>query len=130
MRQRLLRSGFQREVIQNAIAKLKEENLIDDLIFARFWRDDRLFFRPKSKILIMRELRAKKVALDIIEEVLEGIDDERNAYEAGCRRKHALVHLDYPEFERRLSGYLSYRGFSREVIKRTIELLWQEKCQS
>jgi len=127
VRQRLHKHGFDGEAAEKTIVKLKEQNLIDDFAFAQFWKDSRLSFRPKSKNLINRELKGKGVAVEIIEQVTKDIDDEGNAYELGRNRLHALAHLDYPDFYRRLSGYLGYRGFTHEVIKSIITLLWQEK---
>ena len=129
LRQQLYRRGFDNEAIEKAIAKLKEQNFIDDFAFAQFWKDNRLSFRPKSKKLIGRELRDKKVAAEIIEQVTKDINDEGNAYKLGCSRMRILAHLDYPDFYRRLSNYLGYRGFTYEVIKRIIAILWQEKEQ-
>jgi len=129
VRQRLQQRGFDNEVVEKAIVKLKEQNLIDDYAFARFWKENRLSFKPKSKRLIIKELKDKKVAQGIIEQVTDNIDDMDNAYKLGCRRMHILAYLDYPDFYRRLSNYLSYRGFNYEVIKRTIALLWQTKEQ-
>ena len=101
----------------------------DDFAFAQFWKDNRLSFRPKSKRLIKRELRDKKVAAEIIEQVTRDIDDEEIAYKLGSNRLSSFAHLDYPDFYRRLSSYLAYRGFNYEVIKRTASILWQEKEQ-
>ena len=129
VRQRLHQRGFDNEVVEKAIVKLKGQNLIDDYAFARFWKENRLSFKPKSKRLIIKELKDKKVAQGIIEQVTDNIDDMDNAYKLGCRRMHILAYLDYPDFHRRLSNYLGYRGFNYEVIKRTIALLWQTKEQ-
>ena len=127
IRQWLRKRGFPAEVTETAIARLREQNLSDDLAFAQFWKENRLSFRPKSKRLIERELRDKRVDAEIIEQVTKDIDDEEIAYKLGSSRMPALAHLDYPAFYRRLSSYLTYRGFSYEVIKRTVSLLWQEK---
>ena len=129
IKQRLRQRGFDNEVVQKAMAKLKEQNLIDDFAFAQFWKNNRLSFKPKSKKLIQKELKDKKVATQIIGQATQDIDDEGNAYKLGYSRMRAIVHLDYPDFYRRLSNYLSYRGFTYEVIKRTVALLWQEKEQ-
>ena len=115
--------------MEKTIAELKERNLIDDLAFAQFWKDNRLSFKPKSKRLIQSEVRNKKVAAEIVEQVIRDIDDEDNAYKLGNSRLHALAHLDYPDFYRRLSSYLGYRGFTYEVIRHTITRLWREKEQ-
>ena len=127
IRQWLRKRGFPAEVTETAIARLREQNLSDDLAFAQFWKENRLSFRPKSKRLIERELRDKRVDAEIIEQVTKDIDDEEIAYKLGSSRMPALAHLDYPAFYRRLSSYLTYRGFSYEVIKRTVSLLWQER---
>ncbi len=127
MRQWLGKRGFPDEVIDKTIAKLKEQNLSDDLAFAQFWKENRLSFRPKSKRLIKRELRDKGVDAEIVQRVTEDIDDEEIAYRLGSARMSALGNLDYPDFYRRLSSYLAYRGFHYDVIKRTASVLWQEK---
>ncbi len=127
IRQWLHRHGFASEVAEHTIIKLREQNLSDDFAFARFWKENRLSFRPKSKRLIKKELRDKKVAAEIIEQVTEDIDDEAIAYKLGSNRISTLTHLDYPDFYRRLSSYLAYRGFGYEVIKHTAALIWREK---
>ena len=130
VRQCLHRRGFANEVAEKTIVKLREQNLTDDFAFARFWKDNRLSFKPKSKRLIKKELRDKKVAAEIIEQVTADIDDEEIAYKLGLSRMSALASLDYPGFYRRLSSYLIYRGFSYEVIKHTVALVWREREQS
>ena len=129
IRQWLHRRGFANEVAEKIIAKLREQNLSDDFAFAQFWTGNRLSFRPKSKRLIKKELRDKKVAAEIIEQVTKDIDDEAIAYKLGSSRVATLAHLDYPDFYRRLSSYLAYRGFSYEIIKHTAALVWQEREQ-
>ena len=127
IRQWLHRRGFADEVTGKTLARLREQNLSDDFAFAQFWKDNRLSFRPKSKRLIKKELRDKKVAAEIVEQITQDIDDEQIAYKLGSGRMHALAHLEYPDFYRRLSSYLAYRGFGYEVIKRTAAILWQER---
>jgi regulatory protein len=127
IRQWLRGRRFPKTVIEAAIARLKEQNLTDDLAFARFWKENRLSFRPKSKRLIKKELREKNVSAEIIEQVTGDIDDEGIAYKLASGRLPGLSHLDYPSFYRRLSSYLAYRGFNYEVIRDTVARLWREK---
>jgi regulatory protein len=129
IRQWLHKRGFPNELTEETIARLREQKLSDDLAFAQFWKDNRLSFRHKSRRLIERELRDKKVDAEIVAQVTRDIDDEEIAYKLGSSRLPALAHLDYPAFCRRLSSYLAYRGFNYQVIKRTASLLWQEKEQ-
>ncbi len=127
IRHSLRRRGFAGEVIEKAIARLRELDLSDDLAFAQFWKDNRLTFRPKSKRLIVKELREKKVPAEIIDQVTSDIDDEAVAYRLGYNRMQALNASDYREFYRRLSNYLAYRGFDYATVKRTAAVLWQER---
>ena len=129
MEQRLRKRGFEPEVIERTIEKLKEQDIINDYAFARFWKDAQLSHKPKSKRLIIKELIDKKVEEGIIKQVTEGIDDERNAYTLGSNRAQTLAHLDYTSFRRRLENVLSYRGFSYGVIRHTIDILWKERDQ-
>jgi regulatory protein len=129
LRQRLSQHGCNSEVVEKAITKLKELNLIDDSAFAQFWKNNRLSFQPRSKRLIVKELKDKKIAPEVIEQVTQDIDDEANAYKLGSNRMHTLGELNYLDFYRRLSSYLRYRGFSYAVIRQTLSRLWEEKKQ-
>ena len=127
MRQRLRKRGFDTEVIERTVEKLKEQDIINDYAFAIFWKDAQLSHKPKSKRLIIKELVEKKIEEDIIRQVTEGIDDEKNAYTLGGSRARTLAHLDETSFRRRLEYILSYRGFSYGTIKHTIDILWEER---
>ena len=129
IKQCLKRRGFDSEVVEKTIAKLKEQNLIDDVAFAQFWKSNRLSFKPRSRRLIIKELKDKKIAPEVIEQVTQDIDDEANAYKLGSSRMHTMGELNYLDFYRRLSSYLSYRGFSYAIIRQTLARLWEEKKQ-
>jgi regulatory protein len=127
VRQRLRHRGFNGAVVDKVIVGLKERRLIDDVAFAQYWRDNRLSFRPRSRRLIKLELRQKGVAIETADEVVENLDDENAAYEAGFKKARVLSSSDYSEFHSRLSGHLQRRGFGYEIISSTVMRLWQEK---
>ncbi|MFU8796451.1 MAG: regulatory protein RecX [Dehalococcoidia bacterium] len=122
----LRRRGFDDELVKKTLIRLREQELTDDVAFAKFWKDNRISFRPKSKRLIQKELRDKKVSADIVDQVTMDIDDDAIAYKLGSDRMPSLGSLEFREFHRRLSGYLGYRGFSHEVVRRTVTRLWRE----
>lgn len=126
VRLRLRQRGFASDVAEGTITELKRRKLIDDATFARFWTEDRLSFKPKSKQMIKLELKQKGVAVQAAEEATEGLDDEASAYEAAAKRALKMSSLDNEEFYRRLSGYLRRRGFSYEVVGTVVKRLWQE----
>jgi len=127
LRGRLHRRGFDGDNVEAALAKLKEQGLVNDLAFAQFWKDNRQSFRPRSQWLTRLELRQKGVAEDIIDQVVAEVDDEDSAYRAAVGRARSLPTADYHGFRRRLGEYLKRRGFSYGVISHTVERVWQER---
>lgn len=130
LRQRLQRRGFNGEYLDKAIDRLKEQGLIDDIAFARFWKENRETFSPRSRRLTKLELRRKGLSSDIIEQVIGEIDDSKSAYQAAVKRAPRLVGADYQDFRRRLGAYLGRRGFSYSVIEKTTERIWKEQKYS
>lgn len=116
---------FEREVIERVLLQLKARQMVDDAAFAQFWRENRESFSPRSKRLLKLELRQKGIDPEVVDEVVEGLDDEDSAYRAAQRRGRTLER-DYETFRRKLGAFLGRRGFSYGVINRTIERLWQE----
>lgn len=116
---------FEKEIIERVILHLRARQLVDDAAFAQFWKENRESFRPCSKRLLRRELKSKGVASEVIDEVLEGINEEESAYRAAQKRGRTLE-KDYETFRRKLGTFLGRRGFSYDAISRTIERLWRE----
>jgi regulatory protein len=126
VRERLQRHGFN-DSIELVIARLKERGLVNDMDFARFWKENRDSFSPRSQWLTKLELRQKRVADDIIDQVVDTIDNDDSAYRAALSKARRLSRSDYQSFRRRLGEYLKRRGFGYGVINHTIERLWQEQ---
>lgn len=124
--ERLKRRGFEADMVEAVLARLREQGLVDDLAFAQFWKDNRESFRPRSQWLTRLELRQKGVAKAVIDQVVADVDDEDNAYRAAQSRAHRLPESDYQGFRHRLGEYLKRRGFGYRVITHTVERLWQE----
>jgi len=127
IRARLNRHGFDADTIQQVLTKLKEQGLVDDIAFARFWRENRENFRPLSRRLIELELKQKGVDAETIAETTAGVDDEPGAYRAAQRKARSLAGLDYSSFRKRLGAFLKRRGFDYELVNRTIDRVWQER---
>jgi len=127
LRQRLQRHGLDGEYLEKAIARLKEQGLIDDIAFARFWKENRETFNPRSRRMTRLELKRKGLDNDIIEQVIGEIDDGESAYQAATKRAPRLAGVDYQEFRQRLGAYLGRRGFGYSVIEKTTERVWKEQ---
>lgn len=125
LRVRLSRK-FDSETIDNVITKLRDTLIIDDTSFARFWRDQRDSLSPRSKRLIRTELRQKGIDSELIADITQDIDDDENAYRAAHKKASVLKPEGYETFRRKLSAFLSRRGFNYEVINHAINRLWRE----
>ena len=128
IRQRLLKRGYDNPNIEKAVARLKEQGLVDDAAFARFWIDNRESFSPRSRRLTRLELQRKGLDIDVIEQVVSEVDDSDSAYRAALSKARRLSPTDYQVFRRRLGQYLGRRGFDYEVIKETVERVWKEQA--
>jgi len=127
MRRQLTKHHFDDDIIEAVLSKLKEQGLVDDTAFAKFWKENRQSFSPRSQWLTRLELKQKGVPSEIIDQVVSTIDDADNAYRAATGRARSLKMSDYHSFRHRLGEYLRRRGFGYGVISRTIERLWQER---
>jgi regulatory protein len=114
-------------VIERVVARLREHKELDDAAFARFWVENRVVFRPRSRRLIRGELRQKGISAGLAEKMVEGVDDEKAAIMLGRRRAARLTGLEWPEFRLKLGGYLQRRDFGYETIERVTRVLWQER---
>jgi regulatory protein len=126
IRQRLQRRGFEGDCLDSTIARLKEQGLIDDAAFARFWKENRREFSPRSRGLTALELKRKGLTGDVIEQAIGDLDDSDSAYRAALKRSRRLSAPDFQTFRKRLMGYLGRRGFSYGVISETTKKVWQE----
>lgn len=125
VRRRLV-GRFEQPLIDAAVVRLTEQGLLDDAAFARFWRQNRERHRPKGGSAIRWELLRMGVSREVVEEALNGLDEEENAYRASCGFLRRLGGADYGTFRRKLVAYLHRRGFGSEAVKCTVQRLWQE----
>jgi len=123
---RLRQREFDQPTIEAVLQELRRNGALDDLAFARFWRENRESFSPRSGLLLGRELRAKGVGKAVVDEVVSGLDEEQSAFRAALNRAKRLDRTDFAEFHAHLAPFLRRRGFSYQVIEDAIRRLWDE----
>ena len=126
LKMRLRKRGFDENSINKVISILKEKMLVNDYAFAMFWKANRDSFNPRSRSMLKRELRQKGISPDIITRVVDELDDYDSAYRAAIKRARSLLSLNYESFRHKCGDYLRRRGYNYEVIRKTVNKLWQE----
>ena len=121
-----LNRNHDKKIVEKVIASLRERGLINDRAFAAFWKENRETFSPRSKRVLRLELKSKGIAPDVIAEILDGFDDEQNAYQVALKKARLLKDEEYEAFHRKLTHLLARRGFNWEIINRVTIRVWQE----
>lgn len=122
----LTRARVPEPVKQAALARLRETGAADDQAFALAWVENRQAFRPRSRLALKVELRRKGVDAETISAILEDVNDEQAALQAGRVAGRRLQGLPQDEFRRRLGGILARRGFDYSIVRPVVERLWRE----
>ena len=128
VRRRLTSAGYRTELIDGAVARLKDLGMLDDEAFARAWVESRDRARPRGERALRDELRLKGIDRAVVDQVLEDrrtTDDEdaappdRTAAER-LIEKHArtLERIADPR-QRRQRAYalLARNGFDPETCR-------------
>jgi regulatory protein len=134
VRTRLLRLGYQPELVEAAISRLTELRLLDDDAFARAWVESRDRARPRGEHALRRELHLKGVDRGLLDTVLAdrredagvsvqglGIDSGASADSAAAERlleRKLSSLLREPDLRRRKQkayGLLARNGFPPDV---------------
>ena len=126
IRQNLRKHEMPEEVIEETLARLRQDGLANDGQFAQAWVENRSTFRPRSRRMLAMELRQKGLNDEAVSSALEDVDDEPLAYEAAKKRAPRLKALEWADFRKKLSEFLARRGFSYSVIAPVVTRIWNE----
>ena len=102
------------ELSQTIIRQLTSKGYVDDRRFAEFWVENRFVKKGVSRRRLALELAKKGVAREIIDEVLDGRDDEIE-----IRKMIAKKSSKYSEPEK-LMAYLVRQGFSYDLVRKMV----------
>ncbi|OGK18966.1 hypothetical protein A3G67_00085 [Candidatus Roizmanbacteria bacterium RIFCSPLOWO2_12_FULL_40_12] len=116
------------EIIKKAIAELKDEKLIDDEAFIKWHVDRRSRAKPKSQMLLSRELMRFGIPKEMIIEHFESqeLDEEALARKALAPRWARILRLPKEKRFQKAASFLQSRGFFYGVIKNTIAEMEKE----
>lgn len=119
------RKEIDKSIHQTIIDRLTKLELLDDQKFTKWWVDQRLAFKQKSKKDITFELRQKGIDTNIIKNVLDDseIDEVKIARELITKKIYRWQKYDEKIRKQKISQYLASKGFSWDVINSTVDLI-------
>jgi regulatory protein len=127
VRQNLRKHDCDETLVEEVLSRLQQSGMVNDETFARTWVENRNTFRPRSKSALRMELRRKGLNDEIIQSVLDEIVDEQApALQAARKQAHRYAGLEWPEFRRKLGGFLARRGFSYSILAPVVSEVWKE----
>lgn len=114
------------EIIERLVATLYEQKFLNDEAFARSWVISRARFRPRGKRMLQMELQQKGISKELIEQVLteeneETPDELTQAKNLIARRIEKVRDLPRQEIYQKVGAFLARRGYSWEIIKKSID---------
>lgn len=112
------RKKYHISIYDSLLEKLKHFELLDDLKFAKWWIDQRMQFKPKSKRIIIQELRTKGISQNNIDDAFGEtvIDEEKLAKELLNKKMYKWKNLEHRIAKQKMSQYLAGKGFGWDVI--------------
>jgi len=125
----LTRKGEEPATIEWALARLREQGLLDDAAFARAFTRARVVGGKQSRRRVEQELTRRgvprPVGSEAIDAVLEeeGVDQRAIVVDAARKKLRSLAGLDPAVRRRRLYAYLARRGYELDDIREVMATL-------
>lgn len=128
LRERLTARGWASPgIVEECITRLKELGYIDDRQFAESYASSRMKTKPLGRSRLARELTAKRLAPETIEDALDTVFDEQKEEALIDRAIQKRIRTHGPPKDRaaanRLFAHLARLGFEYDLILRKLRTL-------
>lgn len=122
--------GYAPEVTEHVIARLRQEQYLDDEAFAQFWLENRERFRPRGRQALRYEMKQKGLDPAVIESTLADLDEDESAWSAIEGKFYRWKSLEEQEFKQKVMAFLSRRGFNYETASGAVNRAWASLNES
>jgi len=130
LRTRLKEKKHDEMLINEVIALLEKQGLLNDEKFAKLFAGSRMLSKPSGKRLIERDLRKKGLSDSVIKKTLAGAgdyDEKKAARDLVYARFHKMTGVSTDKKRARLFGFLNRRGFAAGTIFSVLSELFKEE---
>jgi regulatory protein len=131
LRRKLLQNG-DACAVEEVVARLRDQKLLDDTEFARQFARSRIVAAGTSRRRIAQELTRKGVTRDVAERAIEDLEEAEGLDSAAAVQRVAekkwktLLKLDDFTRRRRLYAFLARRGFDPDEIRDVMNTIGEE----
>ena len=136
LRRALVRKGEAAELVDRAIARLREQGFLDDAAFAQSFTRFKVLGAGQSRRRVQAELGRKGVARDVTDAAIdtvfaeEGVDQRAIVEQAARKKLRSLAKLEPLVRRRRLYGFLARRGYDGDDIHRAMDAVGEELSEA
>ncbi len=123
----LCKKGFNEDISERVINRLKELNYLDDYTLAKNFAENS---RNSGVNAIKMKLKIKGISEDIINDVLnEFSEDDQLIKAVELAKKQLPKYLKYEHYDqkRKINDFLYRKGFQWDVIKDAVERVFSEE---
>ena len=132
--EKLRHRGYPASIVEEVLARLKEQGYLDDPEFARGFVRNQMTMKPMGERGLRAALRKKGVADDIIDTVVKEAFSENDARAVATgvaqKRLRSYAGLDPHKARQRLANLLLRRGFEYEVVNEVLRDVMQNSDSS
>ena len=124
LRLKMKDKGFDSQLIDNAINRLKEQKYLDDERYCEMYINDKINISKHGVLKIKEALYYKGIDKEIIEEKIKNISSEereKTALALGQKKVLGIEEEDVRKKGIKLYNYLLSRGFEYETVKKTVK---------
>ncbi len=115
MRTRLLKLGFEEDLVNEVLDEFIKDSTLDDTNFAEAFAADYTKLKPKGNIFIRRELAKRGISKETIENLIQK-RDEKLLVEEFFQKKLAHFDIKDPKDKQKIIQRLLRRGFTPGVV--------------
>lgn len=119
------RYAIDESVIEKVLDILEDKRFLDDREFIKLFVEQRALHKSKSMFALTQELLQKGIKKELIEQFFldNPNNEEKDAYRILSQRWERLLQLPQPIRIQKASQFLLRRGFSYDIVKKTVSKL-------
>lgn len=129
LNRKIQKRHWSRDDVKKVIEHLENLDLINDKNFVKWFVEQRILLKPKGKYVLRQELLRYGIEKEIIDEYFASfsMDEEKLAEKILQERWHRYKNLDKQKLFEKAASFLMRRGFSFDIVKKTINKLQLQK---